>query len=142
VKSATLDGSQKKSLSDPYDPIAHAVEFHHDISEQEGVYALLKAERVCVFPSAREGFGIAVVGALACGAPVITTSARDNLAQHLVARSQRGTVCEPSAPAIADAVKTLFKDREASDEPSIPDEWLRESSWDTIAYQVAEALQV
>jgi glycosyltransferase involved in cell wall biosynthesis len=122
--------------------IADAVEFCHDISEQDDVYALLKAARVCVFPSAREGFGIAVVEALACGAPVITTSARDNLAQHLVARSQRGTVCEPSAPAIADAVKALFKGCEANDEPTIPEEWLREYSWDAIAYQVAEALEV
>lgn len=122
--------------------IADAVEFHHDVSEQEDVYALLKASRVCVFPSAREGFGVAVVEALACGVPVITTSAPDNLAQHIVTRSQRGTVCGSSASEIADAVKVVLKDIEVTDGPSSPEPWLREYSWDAIASQFTQALRV
>jgi glycosyltransferase involved in cell wall biosynthesis len=119
--------------------IADAVEFCHSVSAQEDVYALLKAARVCVFPSAREGFGIAVIEALACGVPVITTSAPDNLAQHLVRRSQRGTVCGSSASEIADAIKAVLKD---TDGLSIPESWLQEYSWDAIANQVTEALLV
>lgn len=122
--------------------IANAVNFRHDVSGQNDVYALLKAARVCVFPSAREGFGVGVVEALACGVPVVTTSTPDNLAQHIAARSERGTVCEPSAPAIADAVKVVLKEAEANDGPYIPESWLREYSWDAVAHQVAEALQV
>jgi glycosyltransferase involved in cell wall biosynthesis len=119
--------------------IADAVDFRHDVSEQKDVYGLLKAARVCVFPSAREGFGIGVLEALACGRPVITTSAPDNLAQHLVRRSYRGTVCEPSAAALADALKAALA------EPETPEEeepWLREYGWDAMADLVAEAFAI
>jgi glycosyltransferase involved in cell wall biosynthesis len=123
--------------------VAHAVDFRHDVGEQKEVYALLKAAKVSVFPSAREGFGIAVLEALACGVPVVTTSAPANLAQHLVTRSSQGTVCEPSAAAIAEAVKAWL----AAD-PGLPDsdrargddDWLTEYSWETIAERVAGAL--
>jgi glycosyltransferase involved in cell wall biosynthesis len=123
--------------------VAHAVDFRHDVGEQKEVYSLLKAARVSVFPSAREGFGIAVLEALACGVPVVTTSAPDNLARHLVTRSSQGSVCAASAAAIAEAVKTWL-----STDPGRPDwrraqhddGWLTEYSWEKIAERVAEAL--
>ena len=90
------------------------VDFRHDVWEQKDLYSLVKAARVAVFPSAREGFGIAVLEAIACGIPVVTTSAPDNLAQHLVARSAAGIVCAPSAAAIADALRMLLRRHTAS----------------------------
>jgi glycosyltransferase involved in cell wall biosynthesis len=139
------DGPEREnlhSLAQSLD-VAHAVEFRHDVSEQKEVYALLKAARVSVFPSAREGFGIAVLEALACGVPVVTTSAPTNLARHLVTRSSQGTVCEPSAAAIAEAVKAwLAADlaRPNSDRARGDDDWLTEYSWEMIAERVAGAL--
>ena len=67
--------------------IEAAIDFRHDVWEQKDVYALMKAARVAVFPTSREGFGIAVLEAIACGLPVVTTSAPDNLAA-----APRGTV--------------------------------------------------
>jgi glycosyltransferase involved in cell wall biosynthesis len=130
--------------------VEDAVEFLHDIREQKEVYELLKAAKVFVFPSAREGFGIAVLEALACGLPVITTSAPDNLAQDLVARSSRGVICDSSAPAIADAVNRLLADRdssagEASSAGQASDEdelWLAEYNWDVMVDRVISALQI
>jgi glycosyltransferase involved in cell wall biosynthesis len=122
--------------------IADAVDFRHNVSEQKDVYALLKASRVCVFPSAREGFGVAVVEALACGVPVITTSAPNNLAQHTVARSERGIVCAPSATAIAEAVKSILSSTDPTDRPGNPEAWLQEYTWNAIAEKVAEALWI
>jgi len=120
--------------------IANFVDFRHDISEQKDVYSLLKAARACVFPSAREGFGIAVLEALACGVPVITTSAPDNLAQHLVARSVRGIVCDPSTEALATAIRGALSD--GSITPGSPDAWLKEYSWDAMTDVVAEAFGI
>ena len=123
--------------------VAHAVDFRHDVGEQKEVYSLLKAARVAVFPSAREGFGIAVLEALACGVPVVTTSAPANLARHLVTRSSQGTVCEPSAAAIAAAVKTWLAAGRGQPNPDLAradDDWLTEYSWETIAERVAGTL--
>ncbi len=124
--------------------IADLVDFRYDVREQKDVYSLIKAAKVAVFPSAREGFGIAVLEALACGLPVITTSAPDNVAQHLVARSSRGVVCEPTAAAIADSLRDVLADGDLSagacGDAERADAWLAEYSWDAMADRVAEAL--
>jgi glycosyltransferase involved in cell wall biosynthesis len=120
--------------------IERAVDFRDDVSEQKDVYGLLKAARACVFPSAREGFGIAVLEALACGVPVITTCAPDNLAQHLVARSERGIVCEPTTEALAAAIRVVLS--AVGYEAGPPEEWLSEYSWDSMTEIVAEALGI
>lgn len=124
--------------------IDHAIDFRHDVGEQKDVYALMKAAKVFVFPSAREGFGIAVLEALACGLPVVTTSAPDNLAQHLVARSSRSIVCNPSTPDVAAAVKRMLAQQRSysGEDDGINESWLAEYSWDTAASRVAEALVI
>ena len=125
--------------------IDHAIEFRHDVAEQKDVYALMKAARAFVFPSAREGFGIAVLEALACGLPVVATTAPDNLAQHLVSRSSCSIVCDPSALGVAAAVKQILarpESRSGEDDSWIDESWLAEYSWETAADRVAEALAV
>lgn len=118
--------------------IADLVEFRHDISEQKDLYGLLKAAKVCIFPSSREGFGIAVLEALACGMPVITTSAPDNMAQHLVARSSRGVVCEPTVDALTNAVRAMLNGGNLGS--GRPEPWLSEYGWDAAASRVLQVL--
>ena len=122
--------------------IEAAVDFRHNVWEQKDVYALMKAARVAVFPTTREGFGIAVLEAIACGLPVVTTSAPDNLAQYLVAQSSAGVVCDPKAEAIADAVRLLLAqpEEQAAGTAADRDEWLADHGWDAAADQVAKAL--
>lgn len=124
--------------------IEEAVEFRHDIWEQKEVYALVKAARVAVFPTTREGFGIAILEAIACGLPVVTTSAPDNLAQYLVAQSSIGVVCAPRADVIADTLRTLLTGgvEPAARMPADQDKWLADHGWDAAADRVAEALKL
>jgi glycosyltransferase involved in cell wall biosynthesis len=140
------DGPEREELHDQARALGveRAMDFRHDVHEQKEVYALVKAAKVFVFPSAREGFGIAVLEALACGVPVVTTSAPDNLAQHLVARSANGTICDPTAPAIADAVKVALADRGSpTDEYSDDDDsWLADYGWDAMTDRIARALRI
>jgi Glycosyl transferases group 1 len=119
-----------------------AVDFRHDVRGEKDIYALLKAARIFVFPSCREGFGIAVLEAIACGLPVVTTTAPDNLSRFLVARSAHGVVCEPSALSIAAAVKSVLTDPgwTPSGDPDGQDSWIMSYSWDAIADQVAKGL--
>ncbi|MCD0450131.1 glycosyltransferase family 4 protein [Actinocorallia sp. API 0066] len=117
--------------------VAHAVEFRHDVTEQKDLYSLLKAGRVFPFPSNREGFGIAVLEALACGLPVVTTTAPDNLAVHLVARSRDGIVCAHETEALAEALLTALRERR--DDGWI-EPWLGEYTWEAVADQVGKVL--
>lgn len=113
--------------------LSDVVEFRHEVDDQLTLYALVKAARVFVFPSEREGFGIAALEALACGLPVVTTWAPDNLAAHLVRDSGRGVVCAPTARAIADAVHTVL----IGSRPHDGDEaWLRSHDWDAVSDSV------
>jgi glycosyltransferase involved in cell wall biosynthesis len=120
--------------------ISHAVDFRHDVREQKDVYALVKAAKAAVFPSEREGFGAAVLEALACQVPVVTTSSPGNLSQHLVAQSARGRICAPSADALADALRAVLGD--VTVQPDNVDSWLEQYSWDATATRVAQALRV
>ncbi len=120
--------------------LSGAIEFRHDVREQKELYALVKAARVAVFPSAREGFGAAVLEAVACGVPVVTTSAPENLSRHLVARAARGHICEPSATALADTLERLLA--EQPPQPGTADSWLDDHRWEVVTSQVATALGI
>jgi glycosyltransferase involved in cell wall biosynthesis len=140
------DGPERAKLHDQARAlgIGHAIDFRHDVAEQKDLYALVKAGTVFVSPSAREGFGIAVLEALACGLPVITTSAPDNLARHLAARSPGSVICDPTAAAIAAAVREMLAQgasRPACD-PDLASSWLAGYTWDAITDLVAGAFGI
>ena len=119
--------------------IAGTVEFRDDIENQKELYALVKAAKVFVSLSAREGFGLAVLEAIACGIPVLTTSAPDNLAQHLVARYSRGRVCEPTPDAVTAAIPDLVADGDLlTREECDTDSWVAEYDWSTMADRIQQ----
>jgi glycosyltransferase involved in cell wall biosynthesis len=136
------DGPERERLHEQARALGlgHAVDFRHDVREQKDVYALVKAAAVFVTPTSREGFGIAVLEALACGLPVVTTSDPDNLAQHLAARSPRGVVCDPTPAAIAAAVRQVLA--RPTTGAGTEDSWLAAYTWDAITGLVAEALNI
>lgn len=120
--------------------IAGAVEFRDDIANQKELYSLVKAAKVFVSLSAREGFGLAVLEAIACGIPVLTTSAPDNLAQHLVARYSRGAICDSTPEAVTAAIHDLVID----DDPRMREEcdadsWVAEYDWSAMADRIRKA---
>ncbi|GAA2723339.1 glycosyltransferase family 4 protein [Actinocorallia aurantiaca] len=132
------DGPDRERLRRRADElgISDSVDFRHDVREQKDVYSLIKSGRLFAFPSVREGFGVAALEALACGVPVVTTSARDNLAQFLVARSGNGIVC---APHLADFTVSLVRGLDRAPERR-SDRWLAEYEWRLVADRVAEVL--
>jgi glycosyltransferase involved in cell wall biosynthesis len=121
--------------------IADVVEFRHDVDDQAELYGVLVSSRGFVFPSRREGFGIAALEGMASGVLVVTTSAPDNLARHLAAKSARGVICDSAARSIADAVKAML----AATDPSTPkdsfvESWPDDYSWAAAAAELSAGL--
>jgi glycosyltransferase involved in cell wall biosynthesis len=131
------DALHRQARAQGLDPV---IDFRHDVRSQNEVYALVKAARIAVFPSEREGFGAAILEALACGVPVVTTSAPDNLSQDLVSRSVRGFVCAPSVDALAATLQDLLADPQLSHGEADP--WIYEYSWETVVHAMTVPLGI
>ena len=126
--------------------VGDLIDFRDDVTHQSWVCALLKSADLFVLPPVREGFGIAVLEALACGLPVITTSAPDNHAQVLVRRTGRGLVCAPTSAALAAAVRAWVEGTCAQEGPA-PSEHeilqiIRQYDWENVVDVMASALGV
>lgn len=71
------------------------------------VFSYMKASKVFVSPSTREGFGITILEAYACGLPVVTVNHPDNAGQYLV-QPDTGIVCDLSPGALAKSIDMLL----------------------------------
>ena len=67
-----------------------AVTFAGFLPRYDDVIAAMKASRVFVLPSTREGFGIAALEAMACGIPVVTVDHPGNATKDLVVPGVNG----------------------------------------------------
>lgn len=76
--------------------------------EYDEVIARIKSSKVLALPSSREGFGIVVIEAFACGVPVITVKSRGNAAYELV-NEKTGIVVNLEAAEIGSAICSLIK---------------------------------
>lgn len=72
---------------------------------EEEIFALMKASKVFVLPSEREGFSIATLEAIACGLPVITVDQPLNNAKSLVRETRAGSVVPNDPDLLAQAVR-------------------------------------
>ncbi len=75
------------------------------LESPDNVFAYMKASKVFVLPSRREGFGITVLEAYACGLSIVTVSHPDNAAQY-IAPKDASLVCDLTSKAIANSIST------------------------------------
>lgn len=109
------------------------------IESSEEVFGLMKSSRVLVLPSVREGLGLVVVEANACGLPVVTVRHRYSAASDMVAEGENGFSCDLSAADLtAKLLAVIDRDRPW-------DESCRRSAgrydWETIVQSIERAYQ-
>ena len=104
------DGPEKKNLERLTTKLKlnNNVKFLGNVPTDTEVYSLIKSSKVFVFPSSREGFGVVVIEAFACGVPVITVNEKDNAAKDLVKIGKTGDVCELNKVSMAMSIKKVL----------------------------------
>lgn len=107
------DGPEKKKLANLIEKLKlqKNVKLLGFLEENNTVYSLFKSSKVFVFPSIREGFGIAALEANACNLPVVTVSHKDNATRHLISSGKNGFVVEPNSNAIANGTSFILKQK-------------------------------
>jgi glycosyltransferase involved in cell wall biosynthesis len=84
--------------------LADHIDFLGRLEGHDSVYSLMKSATVVASPTTREGYGLAVAEALACGTQVVTTDHPDNHARHLVRDGVTGHLCAPTVQGLAGAL--------------------------------------
>ena len=119
--------------------IAEHVSFLGFLPDDE-LYGVMKSSRVFVLPSRREGFGLVVLEANACGLPVVTVQHPDNAARHLVTEGQNGFLADPNPEDLARAIFLALSPPSTMDPTSAVRGAESPYDWDTIADQVGRIL--
>jgi glycosyltransferase involved in cell wall biosynthesis len=76
----------------------------------EAVLDWLRGARLLVFPSTREGFGVAVLEANACGVPALVVQHPDNAALELVRDGVTGIICDLAPEPMAAQIRAYLAD--------------------------------
>ncbi|MCJ7665944.1 MAG: glycosyltransferase, partial [Actinobacteria bacterium] len=100
------DGPEKKNLELLTQKLKldKNIKFLGFLENHDNVYAQMKSSKVFVLPSTREGFGIVVIEANACGIPVITVSHKDNASGDLIKEGKNGFICKLKKEEIANRI--------------------------------------
>jgi glycosyltransferase involved in cell wall biosynthesis len=94
--------------------------------EQKDILAIMKSSSLFIFPSVREGFGLTVIEANACGLPALVCVNKNNASTDLIYWGENGYVVEPEAEHIAKAIVSMQKqnwDKKAIQEKAKQFDW-------------------
>jgi glycosyltransferase involved in cell wall biosynthesis len=80
------------------------------LADHDAVLDRLRSARLLVFPSTREGFGVAVLEANACGVPALVIQHPDNAAIELVRDDVTGIICDLAPHPIAANIRAFLAD--------------------------------
>nr|WP_214041242.1 glycosyltransferase family 4 protein [Methanoculleus sp.] len=114
--------------------LAGAVTFTGFLPDHDSVVAAMKASRVFVLPSTREGFGIAALEAMACGLPVVTTDHPGNAAGDLVQEGVNGYRSGLSAGELGEGI--LFWLEKGPENQDLITRTARDFDWGKVTVQV------
>ncbi len=89
------DGPDKEALICQTDnlKLGNNVSFFDFVDDYNELLAKIKEAKILVAPSEREGFGISIIEANACGLPAIVMDFPDNASKELIIEGENGFVC-------------------------------------------------
>lgn len=131
------DGPDKKRLMQLTKKLGleNTVAFTGFLADHNDVYGYMKAAKLFVQPSKREGFGLVVAEANACGTPVLTLNHPENAATHLIREGVNGRLFNTTAELADKIVASL--DQPAPDSHRITLE-VQKYDWQRVALKVDE----
>lgn len=103
--------------------------------EYRALIGKIKASRVLVLPSSREGFGMVVIEAFACGVPVVTVREKYNAAQGLIEDGVDGFVVRLDEKEIAESVNKILQADNYTETTKYTKK-ARSSDWDTLSTEL------
>jgi glycosyltransferase involved in cell wall biosynthesis len=115
----------------------HFIDF---VPSHDELFALMKASRVFVLPSEREGFGAVVLEANACGLPVVTVQHPDNAARHLIRNGENGYVAQLAPEALAKAIVHCLEERTQLRATEVVETRFPGNDWSVVADRVDQIL--
>lgn len=90
--------------------VAHRVHFRGHVEASAEVWRALGGARLAIQPSAREGFGLFPLEAMAAGLPVVYCDSAESAVPELVRDGIEGVACAPEPEALAAAIRRLLGD--------------------------------
>lgn len=130
------DGPERSNL----ERLSHALGLEGNIhllgflARSEDVFSYMKSSKVCVLPSTREGFGIVVLEANACGLPVVTVSHPKNAATDLINDGKNGFLCKLNEEDMAEKITMALEAKQDIFQGCL--DYARNYDWDRIAEMV------
>ncbi|MCS7231877.1 MAG: glycosyltransferase family 4 protein [Elusimicrobiota bacterium] len=92
--------------------LADNIKFFGFIEDEKDVFSIIKASKVFVLPSVREGFPNTILEANACGLPVITVRHKKNAGASVIWQGENGFVVDLDACAIANKILEIIQNTE------------------------------
>ncbi|OGM10688.1 hypothetical protein A2Z22_05270 [Candidatus Woesebacteria bacterium RBG_16_34_12] len=112
------------------------ISFTGFIKSHNDVYAFMKSSKVFVLPSTREGFGIVVTEANACGIPVITVDHKNNAAKELIEVEKNGYTCALDEKAISQNITSILKNDSGNSKRDICVKKAKQYYWSSIGKEI------
>ena len=141
IKSLIIgDGPEKKrfeALTQKLN-LGKNIKFLGFLENNDDVYAMMRSSKVFVLPSTREGFGIVVIEANACGIPVITIDHKDNAARDLIEEEKNGFVCQLDENEIAKRIIRILENSSGRKLKKSCMDLAEKYEWDKIVDEIEE----
>ncbi len=121
--------------------VGENVDFLGFLDTEEEVVAKMKSSKIFVLPSTREGFGISLLEANACGLPAVVVDAERSAAAALIEEGKNGLLCDLSPRSIASKMEDLLKDNLYKKMSAPSKEYAKGHDWGEIARKAEAAYE-